>query len=124
MSAGNINILLDIWAATLYGTGRSPPFANADDLYHVIDSAALGDVPWESFKTKYEGDQPEHDVPAWMTAEYEVWFRDPRKIVHNLLGNPDFDGEIDYAPLREFCGSERRLENFMSGDWVWRQAVK
>ncbi|OBZ73398.1 hypothetical protein A0H81_06627 [Grifola frondosa] len=49
-------------------------------------------------------------------------FRDPRAVVQNMLANLDFKDEIDFTPLREFVDGERRLKNFMGGDWAWRQA--
>ena len=59
-----------------------------------------------------------------MDAEYDMWFRDPHTLVHNLLSNPDFDGEFDYMPYKEFePNGDRRFQNFFSGDWVWSQAV-
>ncbi|OBZ67668.1 hypothetical protein A0H81_12056 [Grifola frondosa] len=97
MPGSNINELLSLWAATLLKHNDTPPFQNRDDLYHMIDSTLLGDVKWESFTR-------------------------PRTVIRNILGNPDFDGEIDYAPLREYFDGERRLKNFMGGDWAWRQA--
>jgi len=58
-----------------------------------------------------------------MDAEFDVWFRDPRTLVHNLLLNPDFDNEFDCAPLQEYdMDGNHRFENFMSGDWAWKQA--
>ncbi|OBZ74546.1 hypothetical protein A0H81_05423 [Grifola frondosa] len=39
-----------------------------------------------------------------------------------MLANPDFKDKIDFMPLREFVDGERRLKNFMGGDWAWRQA--
>ena len=37
----------------------------------------------------------------------------------------DFKGEFDYVPHRDFCQKNEKCcyENFMSGDWVWMQAV-
>jgi hypothetical protein len=49
MSAKNINMLLDHWAATLLKHHDSPPFANHSDLYETIDSTPMGGVPWQSF---------------------------------------------------------------------------
>ncbi|OBZ69148.1 hypothetical protein A0H81_10933 [Grifola frondosa] len=122
MAGSNIKELLDLWAATLLKHNDDPPFCNHKDLYRTIDSTILGDVKWESFVMSYEGEKPDRNVPAWMTASYDVWFRDPREVVRNMLVSTDFDGEIDYAPLREFVDDERRLKNFMGGDWAWRQA--
>lgn len=38
--------------------------------------------------------------------------------------SPDFDGEIDYAPVQEYRGDGvHRYQNFMSSNWSWKQAV-
>ena len=124
MSAGDINILLSLWSASLAVHGSEPPFSNAKDLYDTIDSTPLGDVAWESFSLQYNGTKPESDVPSWMTAEYDVWFRDSRTLVHNLLSNPDFKAGFDYAPYQERTGDGcHRFQDFMSGNWAWKQAV-
>ncbi|KAF8488275.1 hypothetical protein F5888DRAFT_1796370 [Russula emetica] len=92
-------------------------------LYDTIDSTPLGDVPWEAFNLKYGDTLPENEVPAWMTSEYVVWFRDPHFVIRNVLSNPDFEGEFDYAPYQEYDVSENhRFQDFMSGNWAWKQA--
>ena len=59
-----------------------------------------------------------------MDGEYKVWFRNPRTLIHNILSNPDFDGEFDYAPVQEYdVKGNHWFENFMSGNWAWKQAV-
>jgi Plavaka transposase len=126
MSGGNIDILLNIWMASLAKYGDSAPFASHSDLYRTIDSTPHGNVPWESFSIKYIGSIPQGEVPLWMTTEFDVWFWDPQTIVENLLSNPDFDGEFNYAPLQEHDisdNSNHRFGNFMSGNWAWKQAV-
>ena len=35
-------------------------------------------------------------------AEYQLWYRDPRQVIHNILGNPEFASGIDYTPHRDF----------------------
>ncbi|KAJ2975717.1 hypothetical protein NUW54_g11684 [Trametes sanguinea] len=123
MPASNIKLLLEYWAADLVKHGESPPFSSAADMYDVIDHTALADVKWESFSLSYSGDRPDSDVPAWMNDSYSVFHRDALSIVHNMLGNPDFKDNMDYAPYRETTHDrQRRLEHFMSGDWAWRQA--
>ena len=102
MSASHIDTLLDLWAATLIKHNDAPPFATHDDLYSTIDATPLGDVPWESFSMTYTGDKPAEDVPPWMDSTYDVWFRDPHLLVQNLLSNPDFDGEMEYIPYRDY----------------------
>lgn len=115
---------MDAFAAFGYPFGASPPFADAKDLYNVIDSIPLGDAPWHSFSAKYTGTMPEIDVPAWMNATYDVWCRNPLDVVRNLLSNPDFKDEFDYAPYREYdTNHSRQYHNLMSGNWAWRHAV-
>lgn len=60
-----------------------------------------------------------------MTGEYTIFYRDPRKLFVNMLENPEFVDNIDYAPLRQYNKKGiREYENFMSGDWAWKQAVR
>ena len=54
MSGGNIDALFNIWLATFNAHHDEPPFHNHKELYDTIDSTPLGDVPWESFKVKFE----------------------------------------------------------------------
>lgn len=125
MSASNIDSLMELWNSSLFP--GSPPFANHVDMYRTIDSTPLGDVRWQCFTMRYADDdipEPRSNTPKWMTDTHEVWYRDVRTIVKHMLSNPDFNGKIDYAPLREFSAEgNRRLRNFMGGDWAWKQAV-
>jgi hypothetical protein len=125
MSGGNINALLSLWAASLAPYNAHPPFRNHKHLYNTIDSTELGDIPWQSFSLTYTGARPQRgEVPSWMLSEYEVWFRDPRGLVHNLISNPDFKNEFDYTVFREYdADGNRRYQDFMSGKWAWKQAV-
>ncbi|KAL6297966.1 hypothetical protein BKA93DRAFT_820601 [Sparassis latifolia] len=84
----------------------------------------MGPLLVESFNLQYEGQHPERDVPPWMTAKYEVYFWNPSEVFRDQMANADFDSEIDYAPLREFVDGQRRLKNFMSGDWAWKTSRK
>jgi hypothetical protein len=125
MSAGDVNALLKLWEASLAAHSETPPFESNNDLHATIDSTPLGDVPWESFSLHYNGQLPQGEIPAWMTSVYDVWYRDPRTVIHNLLSNPDFDGEFDYAPFQEYdADGNHRFCDFMSGDWAWKQAVR
>ncbi|KAG2109141.1 hypothetical protein DEU56DRAFT_975209 [Suillus clintonianus] len=122
--AAQINKLLDLWASTLQKHGDKPPFADFRDLHKTIDKTPLGDVKWQSFSVRYNGERPAADVPPWMDQDFDVWYRDPREVVRNMLANPDYIEEFDYRPYREFLtdGDERQWRDFMSGDWVWDQA--
>jgi hypothetical protein len=125
MSAPNIDTLLDLWASTLLQHDEKPPFTNHTDLYNTIDSTPLGDVQWQNFSLRYNGDEvPEGTVPQWMTSDYEVWYRDPHSIIKNMISNPDYNHHADVAPLRIFNSDGNRVyQNFMSGDWAWEEAV-
>ena len=125
MSAGNIDILMNLWAARQASRNEEvdPPYADSKDVYGTVDSISFGDIPWEGFKVMYDGDVPEHS-PSWMTKEYEVWYRNPLDIMEAHIGNPDFAHEIDYAPKRVIGKNKKRqYTDVMSGDWAWEQAV-
>lgn len=125
MSEGNINFLAKLWGATLAPHGADPPFKNHKSLYEAIDSTPLGEAAWESFSVLHNGDIPtDGPVPHWMTAEHTAWFRDPRKLIHNIIDNTDFKDEFDCAPFQEYDDDKnRRFQDLMSADWAWRQAV-
>ena len=108
MSEGNIDKLLKLWAATLAKHNNNPPFENHDDLFATIDSTSVGDAPWKSFSTTYNGEKPDGEVPSWMEEKYEIWYRDPHVLVQNMLSNLEFDGGFDYTPYREFKVSKDR----------------
>ena len=73
MSAGNMDILMNLWAARQASINEEidPPYADSKDVYGMVDSISFGDIPPEGFKVMYDGDVPEHS-PSWMTKEYEV----------------------------------------------------
>jgi hypothetical protein len=124
MSIGNIDFLLGLWAASLAPHDDNPPFFRATHMFKTIDETPLGEAPWQSFTVYFDGDRPAGNVPSWMEAGYDVWFRDPRVLVHNLLSNPDFKGEMDLVPFQERSpDGAHRFQNFMSGLWAWNQAV-
>ncbi|KZP09744.1 hypothetical protein FIBSPDRAFT_963695 [Athelia psychrophila] len=127
MPAAKIDKLLGLWGdhAASSNAGGKAPFANHQDLYSAIDSTPVGDVPWQSFQLSYSGALPESgEIPGWMEDKHEVWFRDPRELIKNLLSNTDFDGEFDYTPYQEYDDSgSHRYQHFMSGNWAWRQST-
>ncbi|KAF9222493.1 hypothetical protein BS17DRAFT_669686, partial [Gyrodon lividus] len=76
MSAPKIDVLLDLWASTLYPY-KAKPFADHRHIYKTIDATAIGDVKWQSFSASYTGKIPTVNPPPWMLEKYLVWFRDP-----------------------------------------------
>ena len=124
MSAGRINELMGLWAASNVKLGGSAPFKNCLDMYRTIDNVALGDIPWKSFKLCYEGEMHPTESPSWMTDHHTIWYRDPNEVVKNLLANPDFVGEMKLGPHRDYdAAGQRQYSDFLSGDWSWAQAV-
>ncbi|KAF9783366.1 hypothetical protein BJ322DRAFT_1008527, partial [Thelephora terrestris] len=109
LSQSLINHILDLWTATLIPHGDLPPLINHQDLLTRINAIKLGSVPWKSYTTQYQWLRPDAGpVPEWMKTEYHFWYRDPRKIIHHLLANPEFASGIDYAPHRDFKVLNRR----------------
>lgn len=132
MSASNIDTLMGIWASysalqALEDVSESSlnlsPFSECRDMYRTIDAIPIGGVPWQSITLSYDGPIPENP-PSWMKAGHTIWFRDPRLLFKKMLENPDFQDSFDYAPFRQYDAHGKRCyENFMSGDWAWKQAV-
>jgi len=120
MLATKIDELLAIMAS-MYD--KDPPFHSHKDMYNMIDATGHGDSPWQSFSVTYSGAMPT-DPPAWMTAEYDVWFHNPKVVLKHQLANPDFKGEIDYAAkviIDE--GGHCEVCDLMSGQWAFEQSV-
>lgn len=129
MSGGKVDRLMQILAAFYQQSApaRPAPFSDADDLYGTIDDIPLAGVPWWSFSVSYQGPRParEEDVPRWMTQEYVVWYRCPDQVLKSQLANPDYKSNMDWVPKKVYDKhGEREYENFMSGDWCWKQAVE
>ncbi|KAF8131904.1 hypothetical protein EV363DRAFT_1164456 [Boletus edulis] len=124
LSANKIDALLDLWAASLYPHGAEPPFKDHHHLHKVIDAMVAGDIKWQCFSVNYTGEIPTENPPDWMLNKYDVWFRDPRQVVHKILGNPSFTNEMDLSPFKEYSTDDQtqQYKDFMSGDWAWKQA--
>ena len=95
-------------------------------MYKTIDRTLLGDIPWSSFSLKYNGEKPPDDVPSWMDDTFEICYRNPRAVIHEILAHPEFKDQMDYKPYRKYdCKSmKRQWQDFMSADWAWMQAVR
>jgi hypothetical protein len=122
MSQGNVDILMELWASTMTADGQAP-FQHNREMLAAIDAIEDGDTPWQSFTANYSGTRPPGEAPDWMLKDYQVYFRDPLAVVRNIIANPDFDGQFDYAPYMEFEDEKQRWSDLMSGKWAWKQAV-
>ena len=99
------------------------PFSEHGDMYRTIDAIPIGGVPWQSITLSFDGPIPENP-PLWMTAGHTVWFRDPCLLFKRMLENLDFQHSFNYAPYWQYdTNGQCHYENFMSGDWAWKQAV-
>jgi hypothetical protein len=121
MSEGNIDALFRIFP------GGQAPFSSHNELYAAIDSLAVGGVPWEFFSIKYKGPHSnDNDMaqPKWMSDAHDIYYRDPRLIIHEMLANLDFKDDMDFAPYHVFGkDGSRTYQHMMSRDWAWEQAV-
>ncbi|KAF8802592.1 hypothetical protein BYT27DRAFT_7226303 [Phlegmacium glaucopus] len=124
MSAGNIDTLLDLWALSMAKNDDLGPFTSYKHMYATIDNINQGDAPWKSFTMSYTGELGPN-APSWQLEDYEVWFQDPDVVIRNMLNNPDFAGQFDYAPYIDLDkAGQRRWNEFMSGNFSWRHATE
>ena len=124
VSANRIDELLHI-LAKLY-QDQLPPAFKHDQVYEKIDNIKPGGTPWDSFTVYYNGPEiiaADGKPPVWATAGYEVWFRDPEELFADMIGNPEFNGQINYGPKIVTKDGKRRYKNVMAGKWAWNQAV-
>ena len=123
MPTGQINDLLEIIAAMNAMTSGEGPFKTHTDLYNTTDVTNLGDTLWNYFNLNYQGEM-NASSPPWQTEDFLVWFQDPLTLIHHLLSNSDFNGDFNYLPFQEHdTENNHRYENFMSGNWSWKQVV-
>jgi hypothetical protein len=102
MSATKIDVLLELWAASMIKHDDIPPYNSHRNIYSTIDATEVGEVPWQSFSGQYGGQLPDSDIQSWMEATYEVLFQDPQLMVHNIPGNQMSDGKIDTTPYWKY----------------------
>ena len=122
MSAGNIDELLDIWGESTEN-GEDPPFRSHEHLYETIDATRHGDTPWNCLVVTYNG-EASHPRPSWQMGEWEVFYRDPDIVISQMLENPDFDGQIDYAAYVGLDKTGKRCwSDFMSGNFAYQRSV-
>ena len=124
LSQGIVDQLLNLWSATLVPHEDLPPIVDHQDLHAQIDAIKLGNIPWNSYTAQYQWLRPEDGPTAkWMSTKYQLWFRDPRWVIHNILANSEFASGLDYTPHCDFQDGKRRYQDFMSGNWAWNQCV-
>ncbi|KAJ7635036.1 hypothetical protein FB45DRAFT_989651 [Roridomyces roridus] len=122
-SEKDINIALDIWAASVLKYGATAPWRDARELYATIDTIHDGQAPWKTYTLRYSGPLPPGQPPKWMTQTYELCTHDTRVLLHNQLSTTVFRDHVNLVPYRQFNHTGKRVySNLMSGDWAWKQA--
>ena len=122
MSNSKIDELMWLWAER-HQEGRGAPFRSHKEMHTYSEAIQKGEAPWRCFKTVPPENLPD-DAPSWKTREYEVWYRDPKTIVTNILDSPEFKDTFDASPYQlRGANGKRRWTNFMSGNYSWRQSV-
>lgn len=125
MSKGEIDRLLQIWAAHDVELGREPhtPFKSHKDLFGTIDEIDITRLSWQAFNIRFIG-EVDDDSPSWKRERYTIYTRSTLDVLRSMLQNPQFDGHFDYRPFEEYVGpNQRQWSNLMSGTWAWKQAV-
>ncbi len=124
MSQGNIDELMELWTLTMLKHNDFGPFKNYSEMYKMIDGIKQGSAPWKCLVTQAVPNLPP-DAPSWQQDQYQIWYRDPDTVISNMLTNPDFCDELDFAPYVEVGpDGKRHWCNFMSGNFAWRLSVR
>ncbi|KAG2352463.1 hypothetical protein BDR07DRAFT_1384244 [Suillus spraguei] len=99
MSGSDIDFLKELWVFRMQqlGEAASSPFISHKDVYTTIDSICQGDVPWECLSVDLRDTIPD-DVLSWAECSYQVWYHNPDAVIKNMLDNPDFHQQFNYAP--------------------------
>lgn len=123
LSTANVDTLLELWAISMAEFNVPTPFRSNQDMHTIIDSSQFGDIPWECLVTGFSEDVDEH-APVWKQRSYEVWYRDPEKVISTMLDNPDFKEQFDLCLYLDLdAAGMRRWGNVMSGNTAWRHCV-
>ncbi|KAF8261700.1 hypothetical protein EI94DRAFT_1469313, partial [Lactarius quietus] len=123
-SAAKIAEGLDLWSAVAikHSSTVGTPWRNAKEMYATIDSIQAGSLPFQTFTFHYTGLKPSMP-PRWMEQGYELNTCNVLEVIQEQLATPDFEGQFDYVPYKEFNGKgERMLSNLMLGHWAFAQA--
>ncbi|KAI0368210.1 hypothetical protein BV20DRAFT_1054195 [Pilatotrama ljubarskyi] len=77
-----------------------PSLIDKKTLLDTVDSIPGPSASWKLIEITIQG--TEHDEHGnLMTETVDMWVRNPVAVVQDLIGNPNYDGEIDYEPVEE-----------------------
>lgn len=99
-------------------------FRDSRTLLQKIDSLPAG-PGFQCTQIKVTGDQEDEDGHS--TEVLEMWIRDPVECVKELIGNPAFTNDIQYAPIRKWKqvrnAKNRVYDEAWTADWWWDTQV-
>ncbi|OBZ77534.1 hypothetical protein A0H81_01917, partial [Grifola frondosa] len=92
-------------------------------LLKTIDLLPGPATSWKLIEITVKGDMQDAKGNT-MTETLDVWARNPVEVVAELLGNPEFKDELEYAPAEVYMGAEmegmdpdRLFEEMSASDW-------
>lgn len=98
-------------------------FKNKDSFLKKLDSLPTG-PQWERTEITVTGDLFD-DAGEVLTEQLEIWRRDPVELVKELIGNPSFRKNLQFAPvrLRNRRNAKRVFNEAWTADWWWTVQV-
>ncbi|KAG1858327.1 hypothetical protein C8R48DRAFT_748782 [Suillus tomentosus] len=95
-------------------------FTSKYTLMKAVDRLPQG-TKWKLKKITVEGNVVTNGG-LHEKEELELWLRDPVDCIRELMGNPQFQNMVSYAPERVFAdeeGKTQRFDEMWTGDWWW-----
>ncbi|KAG2128044.1 uncharacterized protein EDB93DRAFT_1243604 [Suillus bovinus] len=86
MSAGDINILLDLWAATLLKYNDKPPLRTTVICIKLLTLRQWVMSNGNPSRSSTLG-EARNQCTTLMDQSHDVWYRDPHEVIQNMLGN-------------------------------------
>jgi hypothetical protein len=120
LSKLHVDSLMQLWAASLFEHGASPPFSSTHDMLELIDSIKANVVKWQSFDITML-DESTPDTPSYEKDVYTVPFRDPHEIACEMLAREEFNGHFDDCAYQDFNAQNERV--YMSACHSWERSV-
>ncbi|KAF8124479.1 hypothetical protein EV363DRAFT_1178092 [Boletus edulis] len=108
MPGSQIDDLMHIWASLREHPQGQPPFANHQHLYQLIDQI-MEEEMWQFFEMQH-ADAHDPIAPLWKQATYQMYLRDPMKLLEQQLSNPELKDFMDYAPSQVFGEKDQHNE--------------
>jgi hypothetical protein len=117
----HVDLLMELWAASLFEHGAEAPFSSAQEMLQIIDKIQADVVPWTSFETTME---VEDDAPSFQKDVYTTYMRDPHALIKEMLGRTQFDGHFDDCAYLEYNTAGKRVyQEYMGANHAWSRSV-